>query len=181
MPCACIVTTTGTSNQQNGVTDHCCQLVYIFSKCFKFDIFSKCLMYKFILIWYVWKIWNIFGVFLSEGLVWILTSFLVYYKAKTEKPIVVLKLYKKFADLLKMGVSIWDEHGSGWIGLDQDWSQFWLDQDWIGLQFFWKLAGQTSFCEQNVSLICWAGLTRIGELFSSLYYGCGLQGNQNWL
>ena len=24
----------------------------------------------------------------------------------------------------------------------QDWSQFWPDQDWIGLQFFWKLADQ---------------------------------------
>ena len=32
-----------------------------------------------------------------------------------------------------------DEHGSG---LDQDWSQFWPDQDWIGFQFFWKLADQ---------------------------------------
>jgi len=30
-----------------------------------------------------------------------------------------------------------DEHRSG---LDQDWSQFWPDQDWIRLQFFWKLA-----------------------------------------
>jgi len=35
--------------------------------------------------------------------------------------------------------SIRDEHGSG---LDQDWSQFWPNQDWIGLQFFWKLAYQ---------------------------------------
>jgi len=32
-----------------------------------------------------------------------------------------------------------DEHGSR---LDQDWSQFWPDQDWIGLQFIWKLADQ---------------------------------------
>jgi len=32
-----------------------------------------------------------------------------------------------------------DEHGSG---LDQDWSQFWPDQDWIGLEYFWKLAEQ---------------------------------------
>jgi len=31
-----------------------------------------------------------------------------------------------------------DEHGQDWIGmgLDQDRSQFWPDQDWIGLQFF---------------------------------------------
>jgi len=28
------------------------------------------------------------------------------------------------------------------IGLDQDWSQFWPHQDWIGLQFVWKLADQ---------------------------------------
>jgi len=31
-----------------------------------------------------------------------------------------------------------DEHRSG---LDQDWSQFWPDQDWIGLQFFLKIGG----------------------------------------
>jgi len=37
------------------------------------------------------------------------------------------------------GVDSSDEHGSG---LDQDWSQFWPDQDWIGLQFFPKLADQ---------------------------------------
>jgi len=29
-----------------------------------------------------------------------------------------------------------DEHGQDWIGLDQDWSQFWPDQDWIGLRKF---------------------------------------------
>jgi len=29
-----------------------------------------------------------------------------------------------------------DEHGQDWIGLDQDRSLFWPDQDWIGLQFF---------------------------------------------
>ena len=28
------------------------------------------------------------------------------------------------------------------LSTDQDWSQFWQDQDWIGLQFFWKLADQ---------------------------------------
>ena len=32
-----------------------------------------------------------------------------------------------------------DEHGSG---LDQHWSQFGPDQDWIGLEFFWKLTDQ---------------------------------------
>jgi len=25
-----------------------------------------------------------------------------------------------------------------WIGLDQDWSQSWPDQDWIRLQFFFE-------------------------------------------
>jgi len=30
-----------------------------------------------------------------------------------------------------------------WIGLDQDLSQFWPDQDWIGLQFISKLADMT--------------------------------------
>jgi len=35
-----------------------------------------------------------------------------------------------------------DEHRSGWIGLNQDLSQFWPDQDWIGLHFFSKLAVQ---------------------------------------
>jgi len=29
-----------------------------------------------------------------------------------------------------------------WIGVDQDWNLFWPDQNCIGLQFFWKLAGQ---------------------------------------
>jgi len=34
-----------------------------------------------------------------------------------------------------------DEHGQDWIGLDQNWSQFWPDQDWIGLHFFenWRI------------------------------------------
>jgi len=40
------------------------------------------------------------------------------------------------------GVRTGDEHGQDWIGLDQDWRQFWPDQDGIGLQFFWKLADQ---------------------------------------
>jgi len=48
-----------------------------------------------------------------------------------------------------------DEHGSG---LDQDWSQFWPDQDWNGLQFFWKLADQdwiglSKFCCFNVIIL----------------------------
>jgi len=38
-----------------------------------------------------------------------------------------------FAGEVKLGACPWDEHGSG---LDQDWSQFWPDQDWIGLHFF---------------------------------------------
>ena len=33
-----------------------------------------------------------------------------------------------------------DEHGSGLDRTGQDWRQFWPDQDWIGLQLFWKLA-----------------------------------------
>ena len=28
------------------------------------------------------------------------------------------------------------------MSTDQDWSEFWPDQDWIGLQFFWKSADQ---------------------------------------
>jgi len=49
-------------------------------------------------------------------------------------------------------LTIRDEHGSGLV---QDWSQFWLDQDWIGLQFFSKLADQAgsdweNFCCFNV-------------------------------
>jgi len=45
-----------------------------------------------------------------------------------------------------------DEHGSG---LDQDWSQFWPDQDWIGLQFFenWRIrigSGWENYCYFNL-------------------------------
>jgi len=28
------------------------------------------------------------------------------------------------------------------MSTDQDWSQFWPDQDWMGLQLFWKLVDQ---------------------------------------
>ena len=35
-----------------------------------------------------------------------------------------------------------DQHGQDWIGLNQEWCQFWQDKDWFGLQFFWKLADQ---------------------------------------
>jgi len=31
---------------------------------------------------------------------------------------------------------------SSLMSTDQDWSKFWPDQGWIGLQFFWKLADQ---------------------------------------
>ena len=34
-----------------------------------------------------------------------------------------------------------DEHGQDWIGLDQDWSQFWPDRTWSDCIFF-KLADQ---------------------------------------
>ena len=40
------------------------------------------------------------------------------------------------------GITVRDEHWSRLDRLDQDWSQFWPDQDWIGLQFFWKLSVQ---------------------------------------
>jgi len=33
--------------------------------------------------------------------------------------------------------------------------------------------------EKTVSWACWAGLMSVGALFSSLYYKCGLQGNQD--
>ena len=48
-----------------------------------------------------------------------------------------------------------DEHGSG---LDQDWSQFWPNQDWIGLQFFqnWPIgtgSDRENFCCCNVIIL----------------------------
>jgi len=44
-----------------------------------------------------------------------------------------------------------------------------------------RFSHKTFTWEKTVSLTCWAGLMSIGALFSSLYYECGLQGNQNWL
>jgi len=65
--------------------------IYISIKFFKFGIFSKSLVYKF-LIWNIWKFWYIF----VGGFIWDFKQiYLVYYKAETDKPIVVLKLYKK--------------------------------------------------------------------------------------
>jgi len=51
-------------------------------------------------------------------------------------------------DLLQDVASRWSEGSRAemstdqdWIGLDQDWRQFWQDQDWIGLQLFfnWRI------------------------------------------
>jgi len=41
-------------------SDQCCQLVYIYTKFQKFGIFSRGLVYNFL-------IWYIFGIFFSEG------------------------------------------------------------------------------------------------------------------
>ena len=41
-------------------------------------------------------------------------------------------------------------NGSDWIR-NQDWSQFWPDQDWIGLRFFWKLADR---CGSDWEICC---------------------------
>jgi len=49
--------------------------------------------------------------------------------------------------LATLEVSIRDDHGAGapeWtpeMSTDQDWSQLWPGQDWIGLQFFLKIGG----------------------------------------
>jgi len=65
--------------------------IYIYTKFENFGIFSKHLVYKF-LIWYLWKIRYIF----VGGFSWDFEQiYLVNYKAETDKPIVVLKLYKK--------------------------------------------------------------------------------------
>jgi len=42
-----------------------------------------------------------------------------------------------------------------WIGLDQDWSQFWPDQDWIRLQFFSKLADQDRIGLRKFIVLMW--------------------------
>jgi len=44
-----------------------------------------------------------------------------------------------------------------------------------------RFSHKTSFCGKTVSLTCWAGLMSVGTIFSSSYYECGLQVNQNWL
>ena len=60
----------------------CCQLVYIYTKFEKCVIFSQCLVYNF-LIWYIGKIWYIF----VRRFSWDFKPvYLVYNKAKTEKP-----------------------------------------------------------------------------------------------
>jgi len=46
-----------------------------------------------------------------------------------------------------------DEHGQDWIGLDQDWSQFWPNQDWIGLHFFFNWRIRTGSDWENFSFI----------------------------
>jgi len=45
-----------------------------------------------------------------------------------------------------------DEHGSE---LDQDWSQLRPDQDWIGLQFFWKLEDQDWIGLKKFVVLMW--------------------------
>ena len=59
----------------DGSPAQCCQLVYKYTKFEKLCIFSKYLVYHF-LIWYIGKIWYIFGIFLSEGLIEILNQFI---------------------------------------------------------------------------------------------------------
>jgi len=52
--------------------------IYVYTKFFKFGIFSKSLAYEF-LIWYIWKIWYIF----VGGFSWDFKPiYLVYYKAE---------------------------------------------------------------------------------------------------
>jgi len=61
-------------------------------------------------------------------------------------------LFERLMHLPEMST---DQH---WIGLDQDWSQFWPDQDWIGLQFFenWRIrtgSDWENFCRFNVIIL----------------------------
>ena len=71
---------------------------YIYTKFENFGIFSKRLVYKF-LIWYICKICYIFVIFLSHGIVEILNQFIWFItkrKQRNRKQVVqVLKLYKK--------------------------------------------------------------------------------------
>jgi len=62
----------------------CCQLLYADTKFFKFGIFAKCLVYKF-LIWFISKIWYIFGIFLSEGLLEILNQFIRFITKRKQR------------------------------------------------------------------------------------------------
>ena len=76
------------------VMAQCCQLVYIHTKFENFGIFSKCLVYKF-LIWYIWKIWYIFGIFLAEGLVETWNQCIFYLTKRKQRKHSVAKLYQK--------------------------------------------------------------------------------------
>jgi len=70
---------------------NCNIYIYIFEN---FGIFSKCLVHNF-LIWYMRKFWYLF----LRGFNWdFKPASLVFCKAKTEKPTVVLKPYKKLSD-----------------------------------------------------------------------------------
>jgi len=53
------------------IPGQCCQLVHIYAKFEKFGIFSKCLVYNFLI-----GIYEKFGIVLSEGLVEILIQFI---------------------------------------------------------------------------------------------------------
>jgi len=52
-----------------------------------------------------------------------------------------------------------------WIGLDQDWSQFWPDQEWIGLQFFSKLEDQVWIGLRKFMLL-WCDYSKNMKYFS---------------
>ena len=71
--------------------------IYISTKIENFGIFSKCLVYKF-LIWYIWKTWYIFGIFLTEGLVEGLNQCICYLTKWKQRKRNVVKLYQKFSD-----------------------------------------------------------------------------------
>ena len=74
-----------------------CQLVYIYIKFENFGIFSKCLVYNFLVGIYE-KFVIYFVIFLSEVLVEILNQFIWLIAKQKQKPTVVLKAYKKFSD-----------------------------------------------------------------------------------
>jgi len=73
----------------------CCQLVYIYTYIYtkfeKFGIISKCLVYNFLILYIQEKLVYIWYIFV-RGFSWDFKPvYLVYYKANTEKPTVVLK------------------------------------------------------------------------------------------